>query len=132
MNNDEIKRGLRDIKSFIISEMKNEDSNWRRHEGRDELEYKSKWLIITIPLKGDRDIGIWLSGSNSYYSSSYTLKDVGLSKMRFNWILKHNIDFFIKNREKREKMENMVSNWNSFITKNKSLNRDKKLEKILK
>jgi hypothetical protein len=29
-------------------------------------------------------------------------------------------------------MENIVNNWNSFLTKNKSLNRDKKLDKILK
>ena len=51
--------------------------------------------------------------------------------MRFNWLLKYNVDFFIKNREKRQKSENLVSNWNNFLTKNKSLNRDKKLEKIL-
>jgi hypothetical protein len=31
-----------------------------------------------------------------------------------------------------QKMENLVYHWNGFLTKNKSLNRDKKLEKILK
>lgn len=51
--------------------------------------------------------------------------------MRFNWLIKYNVDKFIKNREQRQKMESLVSGWNSFLNKNKSLNRDKKLEKIL-
>jgi hypothetical protein len=29
-------------------------------------------------------------------------------------------------------MENLVKNWNNFLDKNKSLNRDKKIDKILK
>jgi hypothetical protein len=70
-------------------------------------------------------------GTDSYSDPTYSLKDIGLSKIRFNWIIK-DVDFFIKNREKRQKAENIVSTWNNFLTKNKSLNRDKKLEKILK
>jgi hypothetical protein len=117
MKSDEIKKGLREIKSFVISEIKNEESNWQKNSNRDEIEYKSKWLNIKIPCDN--------------YSSSYSLKDIGLSKIRFNWIIK-DVDFFIKNREKRQKMENIVNNWNNFLDKNKSLNRDKKLEKLLK
>ena len=61
----------------------------------------------------------------------YNIKDIGLSKIRFNWLMKFYVEKFIKNKEEREKMEIMVSNWNSFLDKNKSLNRDKKLEEIL-
>jgi hypothetical protein len=136
MKSDEIKKGLREIKSFVISEIKNEESNWQKNSNRDEIEYKSKWLNIKIPCDNykknrDKDITIYLRGTDSYYSSSYSLKDIGLSKIRFNWIIK-DVDFFIKNREKRQKMENIVNNWNNFLDKNKSLNRDKKLEKLLK
>ena len=136
MKSEEIKKGLKEIKSFIISEIKNEESNWHKHEGRDEIEYKSKWLNITIPCDDHQKnrgkyISVSLRGNESYYSTSYSLKDIGLSRIRFNWLIKYNVDFFIKNREKRQKMENLVSNWNNFLTKNKSLNRDKKLEKIL-
>jgi|688.fasta_scaffold520318_3 hypothetical protein len=136
MKSEEIKKGLKEIKSFIISELKNEESNWYKHEGRDEIDYKSKWLNITIPCDDHqknrgKNITISLRGTDSYSNPTYSLKDIGLSKMRFNWLLKYNVDFFIKNREKRQKSENLVSNWNNFLTKNKSLNRDKKLEKIL-
>jgi hypothetical protein len=135
MKSEEIKKGLKEIKSFIISEIKNEESNWHKHESRNEIEYKSKWLTIQIPdNKKDESkyISIYLSGSDSYYSTTYSLKDIGLSKMRFNWLLKYNVDYFIRNREKRQKMENLVNGWNNFLNKNKSLNRDKKLDKILK
>ena len=134
MKSEEIKKGLKEIKSFIISEIKNEESNWHKHESRNEIEYKSKWLTIQIPdNKKDesKDICIYLSGG-SYYSTTYSLKDIGLSKIRFNWLLKYNVDYFIRNREKRQKMENLVNGWNTFLDKNKSLNRDKKLDKILK
>jgi hypothetical protein len=136
MKSEEIKKGLKEIKSFIISEIKNEESNWYKHESRDEINYKSKWLNITIPCDDhqknrDKYITISLKGTDSYSDPTYSLKDIGLSKIRFNWIIK-DVDFFIKNREKRQKAENIVSTWNNFLTKNKSLNRDKKLEKILK
>ena len=129
MKNDEIKKGLRDIKSFIIDELKNEDSKWRKSIERDFVNYYSRWLDISIYKNGH--VEIQLNG-DSYYKAKYSIKDIGLSKMRFNWLVKYNVDKFIKNRERREKMENIVSSWNSFLTKNKSLNRDKKLEKILK
>jgi hypothetical protein len=135
MKSEEIKKGLKEIKSFIISEIKNEESNWVKHESRNEIEYKSKWLTITIPdneKNESKDISIYLSGSDSYYSTSYSLKDIGLSKIRFNYLINHNVDYFIRNREKRQKMENLVNGWNNFLNKNKSLNRDKKLDKILK
>jgi hypothetical protein len=135
MKSEEIKKGLKEIKSFVISEIKNEESNWVKHESRNEIEYKSKWLTITIPdneKNESKDISIYLSGSDSYYSTSYSLKDIGLSKIRFNYLINHNVDYFIRNREKRQKMENLVNGWNNFLNKNKSLNRDKKLDKILK
>ena len=134
MKSEEIKKGLKEIKSFIISEIKNEESNWIRHESRNEIEYKSKWLTITIPdneKNESKDISIYLSGDDSYYSTSYGLKDIGLSKIRFNYLINHNVNYFIRNREKRQKMENLVNGWNNFLNKNKSLNRDKKLDKIL-
>jgi len=129
MKSEEIKKGLKEIKSFIISEIKNEESNWHKHESRNEIEYKSKWLTIN---EKNKDISIYLSGSDSYYSTSYSLKDIGLSKIRFNYLINHNVNYFIRNREKRQKMENLVNGWNNFLNKNKSLNRDKKLDKILK
>jgi hypothetical protein len=135
MKSEEIKKGLKEIKSFVISEIKNEESNWQKNSNRDEIEYKSKWLNIKIPCVSNvatKDITIYLRGTDSYYSTSYSLKDIGLSKIRFNYLINHNVDYFIRNREKRQKMENLVNNWNNFLNKNKSLNRDKKIDKILK
>jgi hypothetical protein len=136
MKSEEIKKGLKEIKSFIISELKNEESNWYKHEGRDETEYKSKWLNITIPcddhqVKRGKTITIYLKGTDSYSNPTYNLKCIGLSKIRFNWLIRYNVEIFIKNREEKQKMENLVGNWNNFLENNKSLNRDKKLEKIL-
>ena len=130
MKSDEIKKGLREIKSFIIDELKNEDSSWRKHEMRDSIEYNSKWLSITVNEKSG-DVIIELNNSDSYSRTKYNIKDIGLSKMRFNWLIKYNVEKFIKNREEKQKMENLVGNWNNFLENNKSLNRDKKLEKIL-
>ena len=130
MKSSEVKKGLREIKSFIIDELKNEDSSWRKHEIRDSIEYNSKWLSITIP-KNDK-VEIELNSGDNYHRTKYNIKDIGLSKIRFNWLIKYNVEIFIKNKEERQKMENLVGNWNNFLDKNKSLNRDKKLEKILK
>lgn len=130
MKSDEIKKGLIEIKSFIIDELKNEDSKWRKSLERDLVNYNSRWLDISIYKNGH--VEIQLNSGDSYYRAKYSIKDIGLSKMRFNWLIKYNVDKFIKNREQRQKMENIVSSWNSFLTKNKSLNRDKKIEKILK
>ena len=130
MKSEEIKKGLKEIKSFIIDELKNEDSSWRKHEIRDSIEYNSKWLSITIP-KNDK-VEIELNSGDNYHRTKYNIKDIGLSKIRFNWLIKYNVEIFIKNKEERQKMENLVGNWNNFLDKNKSLNRDKKLEKILK
>ena len=129
MKSDEIKKGLREIKSFIIDELKNEDSNWRKSKDRDMTHYNSKWLEMSIYENGH--VEIQLNNGDSYYRTKYNIKDIRLSKMRFNWLLNYNVEKFIKNREQRQKMEILVSSWNSFLTKNKSLNRDKKLEKIL-
>jgi hypothetical protein len=130
MKSDEVKKGLKEIKSFIIDELKNEDSSWKKSESTSNVEYSSKWLSITIP--NNDKVLIELNNSDSYYRIKYNIKDIGLSKMRFNWLIKYNVEKFIKNREERQKMENLVYHWNGFLTKNKSLNRDKKLEKILK
>lgn len=130
MKSDEVKKGLKEIKSFIIDELKNEESSWKKSEPTSNLEYSSKWLSITIP--NNDKVLIELNNSDSYYRIKYNIKDIGLSKMRFNWLIKYNVEKFIKNREERQKMENLVYHWNGFLTKNKSLNRDKKLEKILK
>jgi hypothetical protein len=136
MKNDEIKKGLREIKAFMISEIKNSESNWQKNKNRDEIEYRSKWLNIRIPCdeykKNGKDITIYLKGDNSYHTSSYRIKDIGLSRIRFNWIIRYNVDFFIKNQEERQKMESLVNNWNNFLKNNKSLNRDNKIDKILK
>ena len=129
MKSDEIKKGLREIKSFIINEMKNEDSNWRKLSNEILTNYYSKWLDISVFKNGNVEIN--LNNSGLYYITRYNIKDIGLSKIRFNWLMKFYVEKFIKNKEEREKMEIMVSNWNSFLDKNKSLNRDKKLEEIL-
>ena len=130
MKSDEVKKGLKEIKSFIIDELKNEEYSWKKSESTSNVEYSSKWLSITIP--NNDKVLIELNNSDSYYRIKYNIKDIGLSKMRFNWLIKYNVEKFIKNREERQKMENLVYHWNGFLTKNKSLNRDKKLEKILK
>ena len=129
MKSDEIKKGLKEIKSFIISEMKNEDANWRKLSNEILTNYYSKWLDISVSKNGNVEIN--LNNSGLYYITRYNIKDIGLSKIRFNWLMKFYVEKFIKNKEEREKMEIMVSNWNSFLDKNKSLNRDKKLEEIL-
>jgi len=134
MKSDEVKRGLKEIKSFIIDELKNEESSWTKSESTSNVEYSSKWLSIKVTEDRERNekVEIELNNSDSYYRIKYNIKDIGLSKMRFNWLIKYNVDKFIKNREEMQKMENLVYHWNGFLTKNKSLNRDKKLEKILK
>ena len=129
MKSDEIKKGLKEIKSFIISEMKNEDANWRKLSNEILTNYYSKWLDISVSKNGNVEIN--LNNSGLYYITRYNIKDIGLSKIRFNWLMKFYVEKFIKNKEEREKMEIMVSNWNSFLDKNKSLNRNKKLEEIL-
>ena len=38
MKSDEVKKGLREIKSFIIDELKNEESSWKKSESTSNVD----------------------------------------------------------------------------------------------
>ena len=81
MKSDEIKKGLKEIKSFIISEMKNVDSKWRKYGTK----YDSQWIEILISDKSNAVEGAEIKlKNNSYGSLTYSIEDIGLSKIRFN------------------------------------------------
>jgi hypothetical protein len=67
-------------------------------------------------------------GSDEY---RYELKDIGISKIRFYFLLRY-VKGFCKRREELQKKEMLAYRWESFLKRNKVLNRDRKIDEILK
>lgn len=125
-----IEKNLKDIKKFVISEIKRESARWIEHTS---YGYSSEWLTIKID-RGNNgspdEVYLILKTRNDYSNCKFKLKEIGLSKIRFNYITNRYIKKFIKNQSIFERKESISLQWDQFISENKDLNRDRKLEEI--
>lgn len=116
---------IKDLRRFIVKEIINSDSQWST-EGRSNY-YSTKYVSI----KKNFDTGLWQFNLSSSDSKFYDFKSIGIN----NFFLK--ILFFFINRSITKqanirKNENLLNSWNVFLKNNKEINRDSKIEKIIK
>jgi hypothetical protein len=138
---DEIKtkNSLSQLKRFIVKEMKSQSADWiesnvQRMYSNDQRGFKSEYLKILKDVKKNND-----SDDNPYYiylcdgreEYRYELKDIGISKIRFYFLLQY-VKIFCKRRDELQKKERLAVHWESFLKRNKVLNRDRKIDEILK
>ena len=139
---DEIKtkNSLSQLKRFIVKEMKSQSADWmessvQRMYSNNQRGFKSEYLKILKDVKKNND-----SDDNPYYyiylcdgreEYRYELKDIGISKIRFYFLLQY-VKIFCKRRDELQKKERLAVHWESFLKRNKVLNRDRKIDEILK
>ena len=139
---DDIKteKSLSQLKRFIVKEMKSQSADWSETKiqpsyGPDQKGFKSEYLKILKKIKRNNDDDdddrpyIYLCDGRDEYK--YELKDIGLSKIRFYFLLQY-VKRFCKRREEIQKKERLAVHWESFLKRNKVLDRDRKIDEILK
>lgn len=138
---DDIKteKSLLQLKRFIVKEMKSQSADWiesnvQRMYSNDQKGFKSEYLKILKDVKKNNDSDdnpyyIYLCDSREEYK--YELKDIGISKIRFYFLLRY-VKGFCKRRDELQKKERLAFHWESFLKKNKVLDRDRKIDEILK
>lgn len=139
INEIETEKSLSQLKRFIIKEMKSQNADWmessvQRMYSNDQKGFQSEYLKILKDIKKNND-----SDDNPYYiylcdgreEYRYELKDIGISKIRFYFLLRY-VKGFCKRRDELQKKERLAFHWESFLKKNKVLDRDRKIDEILK
>jgi hypothetical protein len=136
----ETEKSLAQLKRFIVREMKSQSADWiesriGRTYGNDEEGFKSEYLKILREIKRNNDAEqkpyrIYLCDIHGE-EYRYDLKDIGLSNIRFYFLL-NRVKRFCKRRDEMQKKERLAFHWETFLGRNKVLNRDRKIDEILK
>ena len=140
INKIETEKSLSRLKRFIVKEMKSQSADWiesrvQRMYSIDQKGFKSEYLKILRDIKRNNDSDdnrpyyIYLCDGRDEYK--YELKDIGLSKIRFYFLLQY-VKRFCKRRDELQKKERIAVHWEGFLKRNKVLDRDRKIDEILK
>lgn len=119
------KQKLRDIKKFVIEQIKDEQNHWTWKE-YDKC-YKCKYFKI---YKKDKIYSIDLKNSD-YVAERISLSDIGLSEFRLRRLIRKYIDRSILDREKNEKIDDIIGSFDKLLDSNKELKRDTNINKVL-
>ena len=131
MKKKDINKSLNEMKKFIISEMKRESANWDKYEGYDEEKvFKSEYIKISI-IKNVGKLTKFFVSFNNNVRELHSLKYIGISNIRFYFLLRNVIRLSNRNAEIKRKIGVSYA-WEKFLSRNKDLNRDRKLDDILK
>jgi hypothetical protein len=138
INEIDTERSLVQLKRFIVREMKSQSADWSETRVQnytyEEKGFKSEYIKVLKQVKRNNDVDdkpyrIYLcDGSDEH---RYELKDIGISKIRFYFLLRC-VKGFSERREELQKKEMLAYRWESFLKRNKVLNRDRKIDEILK
>ena len=123
-----IDKNLKEIKKFLISEMKRESANWIEVSGG---EYDSQWIKFKM-LREMHTERVYFNLKRKRYGGGdkFDLSEIGLSMFRYNYLLRKYVKKFIKNADVIRRKKFIANEWNEFVGENKDLNRDRKLEEI--
>ena len=116
---------IKELRRFIVKEIISSESQWST-EGRSNY-YSNKYVSI----KKNFDTGLWQFNLSSSDSKFYDFKSIGINKF-FLKILFFFINRSITKQANIRKNENLLNSWNVFLKNNKEINRDSKIEKIIK
>ncbi len=113
-------KSIRDIRNFVVKQMLKSD--WTS-EGRNDY-YTNKLLSI----KKDFDKSIWVFSFDN--GSFHSFNDLGINKYILYILL-----LFVKNSDRKRKeslkSEKLRNEWQYFLNKNKDIDRDNKIKKII-
>lgn len=113
-------KSVRDIRSFVIKQMLK--SEWSS-EGRNNY-FTNKFISI----KKDFDKSIWVFAFET--GSFHSFDNIGINKYILYILL-----FFVKRSDKKRKdslkNDKLKSEWRYFLDKNKDIDRDNKIKKIV-
>lgn len=115
-------KSIKDIRKFIISQMIS--SEWTT-QGRSNF-YSTKHLN----LKKDFDNGIWLFSINEG-GSYHSFNDIKIGKI-FVYLLLLFVKRSVKVQTENRKHDKLKSEWSNFLKSNKDIDRDNKINKIVK
>ena len=116
---------LKDLRKFIVKEIISSESKWST-EGRTDY-YSTKY----VSFKKSFDTGLWQFNLSSGDSKFYDFKTIGIN----SFFLKILFFFITRNISKQvniRKNESLSNAWNNFLKSNKEINRDSKIDKIIK
>ena len=130
MKKKDINKSLNEMKKFIISEMKRESANWDKYEYDEEKVFKSEYIKISI-IKNVGKLTKFFVSFNNNVRELHSLKYIGISNIRFYFLLRNVIRLSNRNAEIKRKIGVSYA-WEKFLSRNKDLNRDRKLDDILK
>ena len=116
---------IRDLRKFIIKEIISSDSQWST-EGRTDY-YSTKY----VSFKKSFDTGLWQFNLSSGDSKFYDFKTIGINSF-FLKILFFFINRNISKQVNIRKNESLSNAWDNFLKSNKEINRDSKIDKIIK
>ena len=116
---------LKDLRKFVIKEIINKNSQWST-EGRKEY-YTTKYVSI----KKNFDTDLWQFKLNGGVDNFFDFKSIGINKY-FVYILFLFIKRNINKQSNIRKNESLITAWSYFLNNNKDINRDSKIDKIIK
>jgi hypothetical protein len=121
-----MKSTIKDLRKFIIKEMLSfEDHKWST-EGRKEY-YTTNYISIKKTFEDDS----WCFRLNGGTDKFHTFKSIGINKYILYFLF-----LFVKRNINRSaeirKNDGLKNEWNGFLDRNKDINRDEKIEKIIK
>lgn len=137
-NEIETEKSLSQLKRFIVREMKSRSADWIETRVQnytyEEKGFKSEYIKVLREVKKkndskDKPYHIYLCDGGDVHR--YELEDIGISKIRFYFLLRC-VKGFCKRREELQKREMLAYRWESFLKRNKVLDRDRKIDEILK
>lgn len=116
---------LKEMKSFIIKNMKSEEVRWN---GEGDF-YSCKYFSVKKNKSSDVE-KFMIRFDNSY--GEVSLNEIGISNFRYKNFLLPKIKSLVEKRNEIHKKKNIEDYWDTFLEKNKDINRDNKIDKILK
>jgi hypothetical protein len=116
---------IKELRRFLIKEIISRESTWST-EGRTNY-YSTKYVSI----KKNFDTGLWQFNLNSGDSKYYDFESIGLNRF-FVRILLIFVKRSVNKLSKVRKNDVLIQVWNNFLKSNKEINRDNKINKIIK
>lgn len=114
----------KEIKQFIISQMK--ESNWEQRKSSDRVEYNSKHLTIVNDTSGIK----FTIKTNTVSDFSITRKELGFNFFHFIWLIRR-VNKSCKLVNERKRINEISHNWERFLRSNKDIKRDNKINQVL-
>jgi hypothetical protein len=132
MNEVDLDKSLVDLKRFIISEIKNKNSGWNNYTNEYDSyqRFESNYFSLYKKRPDRTSDGSFIKLNTD--SDRIYIKSFGLSEWRLSILIYFYIRRYCKHYDKIKKQNEIKYKWDNFLKTNKVLNRDRKIDDILK